>query len=99
MDACDDLIYRQSPPGDPARIAAVVASNQRFAYFGTAAFAVRLRRRDQQIASGVPMSLKRVANVLNTDAMLFQEILRSAFEVRRSDGRCSGTGRRLRRCC
>jgi hypothetical protein len=51
----------------------VVASDQRFAYFGTAAFAVRLLRLDQKIASGVPMSLKRVANVLNTDAMLFQE--------------------------
>jgi hypothetical protein len=73
MDAFDDLIYRQSPPGDPARIAAVVASDQRFAYFGTAAFAVRRLRLDQKIASGVPISLKRVANVLNTDAMLFQE--------------------------
>jgi hypothetical protein len=28
---------------------------------------------DQKIVSGVPMSLKRVANVLGTDAMLFQE--------------------------
>jgi hypothetical protein len=71
-DVLDDLIDRQSP-NDPARIAAVIASDQRFAYFGTAAFTVRLLRLDQKIVSGVPMSLKRVANVLGTDAMLFQE--------------------------
>jgi hypothetical protein len=72
-DAFDDLIDRQSPPGDPARVAAVVASDSKFEYFGTSAFAVRLLRLDQKIVSGVPMSLKRVANVLGTDAMLFQE--------------------------
>jgi hypothetical protein len=33
----------------------------------------RPRRLDKKIASGLPMSLKRVANVLGTDAMLFQE--------------------------
>jgi hypothetical protein len=71
-DLFDNLIDRQSPPNDPARIAAVVASEARFAYFGTAAFTVRLQRLDQKIANGVPMSLRRVANVLGTDAMLFQ---------------------------
>jgi hypothetical protein len=71
-DAFDDLIDRQSPPNDPARIAAVIASDPRFAYFATSAFAIRLLRLDQKIVSGVPMSLKRVANILNTDAMLFQ---------------------------
>src|ERR1700688_4407141 len=71
-DAFDDLIDRQSPPNDPARIAAVTASDRRFAYFATSAFAIRLLRLDQKIVSGVPMSLKRVANILNTDAMLFQ---------------------------
>jgi hypothetical protein len=60
-DAFDDLIDRQSPPNDPARIAAVIASDPRFAYF------------DQKIVGGVPMTLKRVANILNTDATLFQE--------------------------
>jgi hypothetical protein len=50
----------------------VVASDRRFEYFGTAAFTIRLLRLDQKIVSGVPMSLKRVANILNTDAMLFQ---------------------------
>jgi hypothetical protein len=49
------------------------AADQRFAYFGTSAFAIRLLRLDQEIASGVPMSLKRVANILNSGAMLFQE--------------------------
>jgi hypothetical protein len=72
VDVFDETISRQSPPNDPARIAAVVASDERFAYFGTAAFAVRLLRLDQKIVSGVPMSLKRVANILDTDAMLFQ---------------------------
>jgi hypothetical protein len=72
-DVLDDLIDRQSPPNDPARIAAVVASEARFAYFGTAAFAIRLQRLDQKIVSGVPMSLRRVANVLGVDATLFQE--------------------------
>jgi hypothetical protein len=44
-----------------ARIAAVIAPDPRFAYF------------DQKIVGGVPMTLKRVANILNTDATLFQE--------------------------
>jgi hypothetical protein len=34
---------------------------------------VRLLRLDQRIVSGVPMSLKRVGNILCTDATLFQE--------------------------
>jgi hypothetical protein len=72
-DVFDDLINRQTPTGGPARIAAVIASDPRFAYFGTAAFTVALLRLDQKIASGVPMTLKRMANVLNTDAMLLQE--------------------------
>jgi hypothetical protein len=72
VDVFDEAIDRQPPPNDPARIAAVVASDERFAYFGTAAFAVRLLRLDQKIVSGVPMSLRRVANVLGTDAMVFQ---------------------------
>jgi len=72
-DVFDEAIDRQSPPNDPARIAAVIASDPKFVYFGTAAFAVRLLRLDQKIASGVPMSLRRMANILNTDAMLFQE--------------------------
>jgi hypothetical protein len=71
-DVFDEAISRQSSPNDPGRVAAVVASEARFAYFGTAAFTVRLLRLDQKIVSGVPMSLKRVAN-LNTDATLFQE--------------------------
>jgi hypothetical protein len=65
-DAFDDLIDRQSPPNDPARIAAVIASDQRFAYLATSAFAIRLPRLDQKIIGGVPMSLKRLANVLGT---------------------------------
>jgi hypothetical protein len=67
----DNLIDRQSPPNDPALIAAVIASDDRFAYFGTSAFAIRLPRLDQRIGSGVPMSLRRVANILNN--MLLQE--------------------------
>jgi len=64
---------RQVPPNDPARIAAVIASDRRFAYFANSDFAICLARLDQKIATGVSMSLKRVAYVLGTDAMLFQE--------------------------
>ena len=71
-DLFDDVIDRQSPPNDPARVAAVIASDERFEYFGTAAFAVRLLRLDQKIVGGLPMSLRRVANILGADAMLFQ---------------------------
>jgi hypothetical protein len=73
MDVFDEAIRRQSPPLDPARVAAVVASDRRFAYFGTRAFAIQLLRLDKKIVGGMPMSLKRVANILNTDAALFQE--------------------------
>jgi hypothetical protein len=46
----DDIIDRET---DVARIAAVVASDFRFAYFGTAAFAARLLRLDQKLADGI----------------------------------------------
>src|ERR1700691_6202678 len=72
-DVFEEAISRQSPPNDPARMAAVVASDERFAYFASAAFAIRLLRLDQKIGSAVPMSLKRVANILGADATLFQE--------------------------
>jgi hypothetical protein len=36
-------------------------------------FTVALQRLDQKIISGGPMTLKRMANVLKTDAMLLQE--------------------------
>jgi hypothetical protein len=49
----DDIIDRET---DVARIAAVVASDFRFAYFGTAAFAVRLLRLDQKLMDGIPMN-------------------------------------------
>jgi hypothetical protein len=43
-DVFDDIIERQASPAGDSRIAAVVASDFRFTYFGTAAFAVRLLR-------------------------------------------------------
>jgi hypothetical protein len=52
-DVFDNLINRQSPSNDPARIAAVVASDRRFAYFGTAAFTVRLLRAGVLRPSGI----------------------------------------------
>jgi hypothetical protein len=55
-DVFDNLIDRQSPPNDPTRIAAVISSDQRFEYFGTSAFTVRLLRLDKKIARGMPMS-------------------------------------------
>jgi hypothetical protein len=59
----DDIIDRET---DVARIAAVFASDFRFAYFGTAAFAVRLLRLDQKLMDGIPMNPRRMANTLNT---------------------------------
>jgi hypothetical protein len=49
-------------------IAAVVASDFRFAYFG-----VRLLRLDQKLADGIPMNPRRMANVLNTKPELLRE--------------------------
>jgi hypothetical protein len=70
--AFDEAIDRQSHTTDPARIAAVIASDARFSYFGTSAFAIRLLRLDKKIASGMPMTLRRVANILSDDSMLFR---------------------------
>jgi hypothetical protein len=69
----DDLIDRQGSPADVARIAAIVASDFRFAYFGTAAFAVRLLRLDHKLMDGIPMNPRRLANVLNTKPELLRE--------------------------
>jgi hypothetical protein len=41
-DVVDQAVSHLSLTNDPARVAAVVSSDQRFAYFGTAAFAIRL---------------------------------------------------------
>jgi hypothetical protein len=59
-------LTHKASPADVARIAAVVASDFRFAYFGTAAFAVRLLRLDQKLMDGIPMNPRRMANTLNT---------------------------------
>jgi hypothetical protein len=67
------LIEQQSPPADVARIAAIVASDFRFTYFGTAAFAVRLLRLNQKLADGIPMNPRRLANTLNTKPELLRE--------------------------
>jgi hypothetical protein len=71
-DAFDTLIGRQSPLADAARIAAVIASDFRFGYFGTAAFAARLLRLDQKLIDGIPMNPRRMANVLNTKPQLLR---------------------------
>jgi hypothetical protein len=72
-DVFDDIIDRQASPGEAARIAAVIASDFRFAYFGTAAFAVRLLRLDQKLMDGIPMNPRRMANVLDTKPELLRE--------------------------
>jgi hypothetical protein len=56
----DNIIDRETV----ARIAAIVASDFRFAYFGTAAFAVRLLRLDQKLADGIPMNPRRRMTML-----------------------------------
>ena len=55
-DVFDDIIDRQGSPADAARVAAVIASDVRFTYFGSAAFAVRLLRLDQKLIDGIPMN-------------------------------------------
>jgi hypothetical protein len=82
-DVFDTIIDRQASPGDAARIAAVVASDSRFTYFGTAAFAVRLLRLDQKLIDGIPMNPRRMANVLDTKPELLREFF--GHLVRRGD--------------
>jgi hypothetical protein len=78
-DVFDDLIDH-----GPARIAAVIASDERFSYFGTAAFTVALQRLDQKIVSGVPMTLKHGQRAQHRRHAA-AGILRPVFEVRRQD--------------
>jgi hypothetical protein len=52
----DNIIDREAWPADVARVAAVVASDFRFAFFGSAASAVRLLRLDQKLIDGIPMN-------------------------------------------
>jgi hypothetical protein len=70
-DMFNDLIG--ASPADVARVATVVASDFRFAYFGTAAFAVRLLRLDQKLIDGIPMNPRRMSNILNTKPELLRE--------------------------
>jgi hypothetical protein len=72
-DVFDDIIDRQGSPADAARISAVVASDFRCAYFGTAAFAVRLLRLDQKLIDSIPMNPPGLSNILNTKPELLQE--------------------------
>ena len=73
MSGVDDDIDREASPADVARVAAVVASDFRFVYFGSAAFATRLLRLDEKLTDGVPMNPRRMANVLNTRPELLRE--------------------------
>ena len=50
----DDIIDRET---DVPRIAAIVASDFRFTYFGIAAFAVRMLRLDQKLMDGIHSEL------------------------------------------
>jgi hypothetical protein len=61
------------PTTAPEHVAFVIASDQRFEYFGTAAFAERLLALERKMADGVAMTPKRMANVLNTTPKLLQE--------------------------
>jgi hypothetical protein len=72
-DNFDETISRQSPSTDAARIAAVIKAEPRFECFGKAAFATRLLRLDQKLADGVPMSPKKMSNILNVKPELLQE--------------------------
>jgi hypothetical protein len=52
MSDVDDDIDRDASSADVAR----VASDFRFVYFGSAAFATRLLRLDEKLTDGVPMT-------------------------------------------
>jgi hypothetical protein len=67
-----DIIDREASPADAARVAAVVASDFRFAYFGTAAFAVRRLRLDQMLIACIPINPRRMSNILNTKPVLMR---------------------------
>jgi hypothetical protein len=76
MQSAIELNYRSDDPPRPgaARIAAVIASDRRFAYFGTTRFAERLLRLEQKLADGWgTWTPKRTANLLNTKSELLQE--------------------------
>ena len=66
-----DIIDREASPADAARVAAVVASDFRFAYFGTPTFAVRLLRLDQKLIDCIP-NPRRISNILNTKPELMR---------------------------
>jgi cytochrome c oxidase assembly factor CtaG len=85
-DVFDDIIDREASPADTARVAAVIASDFRFSYFGTAAFAVRLLRLDQKLAGGIPMSPRRMSNILNTkpELMRWRGLFDSLMPFRRT---------------
>jgi hypothetical protein len=57
--------WRASPPS--------IASDSRFAVFGTAVFAVKLLRLDQKLIDGTPMSPRRMGNVLGVAPELLRE--------------------------
>jgi hypothetical protein len=82
-DIFDEAISRQSRPDDAARIAAVIKAQPRFAYFGTAAFAVRLLRLDQKLADGVAMTPKKMSNILNVRPWAVAGIPRPSHEAGR----------------
>jgi hypothetical protein len=85
-DVFDDLIERQASPADVARIAAIVKSDFRFTYFGTAAFAVRLLRLDQKLADGIPMNPRRAGEHAQHQGRIVAGILWPSHRARRRDG-------------
>jgi hypothetical protein len=70
-----DIIDRQGSPAELARVAAVIASDSRFAIFATSLFAVRLLRLDAKLAIGTPMSPRRMSNILDVELGLLQELI------------------------
>jgi hypothetical protein len=81
----DDIIDRQASPGEAARTAAVIASDFRFAYFGSAAFVVRLLRFDQKFADGVPVSRRKNVEHPQRQTRIASRILRPSREAGRRD--------------
>jgi hypothetical protein len=93
----DEAISRQSPPNDPARVAAVVSIRLPLCIFQDGSVRCgAVAARSENRSPGVPMSLNRVANVLDTDTALFRNSAIAFRCMAIGRYRCSRTGRRSR---
>jgi hypothetical protein len=92
----DEAISRQSPPNDPASVAAMVPFDSRFAYFRTAAFVVGLLRLDQKIVTRRADVIESRGERARHRTALFRNSAIAFRCMAIGRYRCSRTGRRSR---